>query len=738
MMYQADPTRSAAEAHPLKTRVLGSAAAGDAASTMGNEQHTFKVPASSSDDPATFCSAKLYALMHGLLYYSPIFQAHLTMCLQDEDGLLLTLETLKAALHEVKTICGDNYAEPTEGVQHCTSVRKGTNWANLDGTIPQEYNSLLETYSEVIKDIDTLTEASEIYQAAQTVQLTLRPQDRNVLEAFHDKMKAGSSRLADHYKTLTFEAFIVRLATKRYGMAYLDARFASPRTQADLEAFQAIITTMPQADQADPIKVNQYLLAHIHEHPICHEYLSPIEFMVSPLVGVSMTTPMCHTGYRPGKGEAYPDTTKIENPEPVTLTYPAGVEYRNWKSAGQSPDTLGTVLEQLRSNSMLENINSIGKTLLGEHFDSLLEQIYTTGDTTTKDQLLERAYPDPVARRDIKIKLAQTAIDLRKWTTRTQGQLELQILTTLKAQSDSKTPGIIQFKGLGLGAFGCAEKSRGLPDDLGTQLFQIAVQDAIQNTQSQWAGYVTAFEVINLPSDLKDHMAASKYDNSQDNYPSIIAHEIAIPGSEIRLFRTCNLYPYANPEHKLLINCTPQRQAQEAQAEAARLAAEAKAQAARETQTAQIAQQKTQTAQTVTSKSGIKTHNKTVISAIALLGLILGAIMGNVTNIAGFFSFSSFFTLSTSNSIMFGGSSASLALGAIGGVLAATVLIAMGMFIIKNCASTGMDDKQHLLTNPKQQRAPAAVRQTSKQLAPAPAPAVQQQTPDQQQKTQKL
>lgn len=682
MTHQKPPTRAAATTHPLKTRVLGSAAAGDAASTMGNEQHTFKVAASSSDDPATFCSAKLYALMHGLLYYSPTFQSHLTSSLQDEDGPFLTLETLKAALHEVKTICGDKYAEPTEGVQRCMQIWTNADWTDLNGTIPPEYNNLLTTYSEVIKEIDTLTEASEIYQAAQTIKLTLRPQDRNVLEEFHKKMQAGNSTLNAHYKSLSFEAFIVRLATKRYGMAYLDARFASPRTQTDLEAFQAIINSMPKDDLSNQKTVNQYLLSHIHEHPICHEYLSPIEFMVSPLVGISMKTPMCHAGYRPGKDEAYPDTTTIENPEPVILTYPAGVEYRNWHSAGQSTDPLGTVLEQYQSRPPFENIKNIGIALLGQDFDLLRNKIYTTGNFT-KDQLLERAYPDSIARTSIQTKLEKSPIDICKWTTRTQGQLELQILTTLKAQSDPKTPGIIQFKGLGLGAFGCAEAHGGLPDDLGTQLFQIALQEAIQNTQPKWADHVTAFEVINLPTDLQAHSANAKYHQGDNNYPSIITHEIEIPGSEVRLFRSCNLYPYANPEHKRLINYTPQRQPQD----------------------------------------------KIMISVIALLGLTLGAIVGNVTNIAGFFSFSSLFTLSTSNSIIFGGSSASLVLGAIGGLLAAAVVI----FIIKICASTNMDNTQTSSINFQKHSRPSAVQKTHQPAAPA----LHQQDSDQPQKTQK-
>ncbi|MBM93484.1 MAG: hypothetical protein CMF51_01880 [Legionellales bacterium] len=596
--------------HPIAAlhgKVTATCAAGDAASTQGNEAHTFRVGASSSDDPATFCSLIYYPVIHGLLYYSKAFQSFLSSTLNDEFSPL-TKEQFLVALREVQGCCGHDYATP-KGAGTKRSVKiyiknDRTGYEDNQTQVPIEYDASLKFYQQIMQALPSDvaswdTDLEQLYASMSQTRLHIRASDRETLLRFFQETKLSSDELGVHYRTLTFNKFLTRLVTARYGMAYLDGRFLSPRLveheaqfmailnkelyaslldqlkeqedhsdfkeQEDhsdfyatltVESLQARLNSTPEELKAlnpplhpienrfltQPIRqyiANRMILKAMHHNPLCAEYLTRREFAVSPLVGISIESPLCHAGFRPQSRNPYPASKLNPQSTPTSVSYPAGVEFRNHESLGQSPDAFYAL------KSTIQSIQNPDHAMEGLS-EAVLEGCYPSGGSEIAHTLIEQAYSDPKDQSRIKdLYDRNCTIDAGRWKARTQAQLALHIETScLRSAQD-----IIQFKGLGLGAFGCTPKSGGFPEDLGTQLFMLALQDAIQETHSVWQGKVNAFEIINLPPDLQHakHCQATK-----KSYKSYVTDIIDTNDSEVKIFRTCNLYPCADPSQKKL------------------------------------------------------------------------------------------------------------------------------------------------------------------------------------------
>lgn len=312
-----------------------------------------------------------------------------------------------------------------------------------------------------------------ITEFERSAKLTITPKNQQILLNYFISRRNENDKLGNHYKTLTFAQFILRLANKRFKTVYYDGRAIILRNgEVRSDEGKAFLERLGTAEDMN----NLY-----------KDYLTLEEAVLSPLIIPQATSVFIGTGTRTKEQNWNVKEEFEESVDCALVSYPAAAEIRNGQTAHY--DCLFIVKPAVPTPAYLNTLNAIRANPA-----LMIAAIEIYGNTFAFEA-------DEVPSLDFETILenGQTHyLHKQAYLKRTENMLRS---TLLAADAQMAADGLgttFQLKGLGLGAFSFSgyENTRKIQS-----LYQQALRNVLKAKDFELK-HIQCINLINLPSDI--------------------------------------------------------------------------------------------------------------------------------------------------------------------------------------------------------------------------------------------
>ncbi len=360
-------------------------------------------------------------------------------------------------------------------------------------------NPFMRSYDEK-KLLLTDKENDLIQKNKESASIFIDEKNKDTLHHFYEEMCQCNTPIGNLYKTLSFDDFIRRLATNRYGTAYLDGRMLKAR-QADDSLGQLL------NDFSSSSEENKRILSMVGTDKdtkhIYKSYLSLEEIAVSGLTLLQAVMLPIGDGRRETEYLDQGHTWDISNSlakaieSPIVISAPAGIECRDGATLNydlfmvarpaEPTQTWQQTTETIRQSTFYKVSNMIygNKLAIDTQTNISNDNDFTTIQSRTGDDwyLCKPAYKE-----------------------KTKKTLRTMFLAADKQMKDNNLGTSYNLKGLGLGYFGFASASGILED-----LFDQALQETLAEVSLK---HIKQINLINWPSMVNTEDDLEKMQNS--------------------------------------------------------------------------------------------------------------------------------------------------------------------------------------------------------------------------------